>query len=152
MGRNVSVHPTLPSSSTDCPGAHWCPDPMWEDMPQVIRSMPRRCQECIQTQGAMHTAESHYEFDQPVIWVFLLWFLVWFWIQLSIRAVTTFRWQQIIHCTSVKIFNLNHLFIKIWLKRCLHIREQCIYWIYCSCTITLLRKKAITYCEHIEKR
>ena len=57
--------------------------------------------------------------DQPVISMF--YFLVWILIQASIggwflfpSVFTSFRSQQIILCTSVKIFNLNNLCIKIW--------------------------------------
>ena len=55
----LSVHPPPPSSATDCPGAHWCPEPgLGGDAPDtihhLIRSMPRRCRECIQARGG-HT-------------------------------------------------------------------------------------------------
>lgn len=55
LGCYVSVHPTLPNSGRDCLGANSCADP-WEEIPQdtvrcLIRSMPRRCLECIQTQA-----------------------------------------------------------------------------------------------------
>lgn len=50
------MHLTIPSTTTDCPGGHWCPDPVREEISQdtirrLIRSMPKHCWECIQARG-----------------------------------------------------------------------------------------------------
>ena len=57
-GCNVSVYP---STTTDCPGVLWCPDPGLGGDPQVtfhrlIRSMSRHGLECIQA----HRGHTHY--------------------------------------------------------------------------------------------
>ena len=67
-----SLHPTLPSTSTDCPVAHRCPDPGLGRDP-LGHHLPT-CEEHAQMLSKL---------DQPVISLFQLWFPKWFWIQPS---------------------------------------------------------------------
>ena len=123
IGRYVS------STATDCPEAHWCPDPgLGADPPgphpPTHQEHTWRCGDWIQARGG----QQHY-------WVAVLKFLqagsacdlkvlllVWFgiqptvgwWFRFPLTVVTSFCTWQITCSTSVKTFILSNLFIKIW--------------------------------------
>ena len=79
MGRCISVHMTLPSNTTDHPGAHWCPDYSSGACPDVVGSTYGHV-------GAIHPTESHYELNQAAIYIMYLitWFSACFWTQASL--------------------------------------------------------------------
>ena len=118
MGRHVLVYQMPPSTVTECPGSSLMP---WS---KSGTGSPRRPP--ADWSGAMHITESQNELlwwnshrlDQRVILIcshsFSQWFWIqpsmgwWFWFQLTV--VVSFCSQQIMKCTSVKIFNLNNYF------------------------------------------
>ena len=93
------MHPTIPSTTTDCPEGHQCPDLVREEISQdtisrLIRSMPRHCWECIQARGG-HT---HYWVTWGV--AVILFTLVGLWFQLCVLSVLLLAFFRL-HCHLV---------------------------------------------------
>ena len=96
---------------------------VWEEIPQdiihwLIRSRPRCFWDWYRYVGGLHTTESHYELDQQCFTCIFSEILNPAFSGLgfgfSLTTVTSFCTQQSKQSTSVKLFNLNNSFLKIW--------------------------------------
>ena len=71
----VLVRQMPPSTTTDSPGAHWCPDPGFGGDPPGLpaQTHPEPTQTLSRvltgTQGAAHTTETHYDLDRHAIFI-----------------------------------------------------------------------------------